>query len=44
MLPLVFKAGENVESLGLSGKEIFSIAGLSNDLAPKSEVTVTAAE
>jgi aconitate hydratase len=42
VLPLVFKPGENVDSLGLTGKEVLTIQGLSNHIAPKSEVTVTA--
>jgi aconitate hydratase len=42
VLPLVYKPGENAETLGLSGKEIFTIEGLNNDLQPKSEVTVIA--
>jgi aconitate hydratase len=33
VLPLQFREGENVESLGLSGHETFSIAGLSDGLA-----------
>jgi aconitate hydratase len=40
VLPLVFKAGENVDSLGLTGKEVLSIEGLNDQIAPKSEVTV----
>jgi len=42
VLPLQFIAGENLESLGLTGKETFTIAGLNNDLQPKSELTVHA--
>ena len=42
VLPLQFKEGENVDSLGLTGKEIFSIQGLSDGITPKSEVTVQA--
>jgi aconitate hydratase len=42
VLPLQFMPGENVESLGLSGREVFTIEGLSDDMAPKSEVTVRA--
>jgi aconitate hydratase len=33
VLPLQFREGENVESLGLSGHETFSIAGLSDGIA-----------
>jgi aconitate hydratase len=42
VLPLQFKPGENIDSLGLTGKEVISITGLSDELAPQSEVTVTA--
>jgi aconitate hydratase len=42
VLPLQFKPGEGVESLGLTGQEIFSIEGLSDDLIPQSEITVRA--
>jgi aconitate hydratase len=40
VLPLQFKAGQNAESLGLSGRETFSIAGLGGELTPRQEVTV----
>ena len=36
----VFKPGENADSLGLTGAELFSIEGLSDEITPKSEVTV----
>jgi aconitate hydratase len=42
VLPLQFKPGESVESLGLTGKELFTIERLSDDLAPASEVNVRA--
>ncbi len=42
VLPLQFKPGENLDSLGLTGKEIYSVEGLSNAIQPKSEVTVRA--
>lgn len=42
VLPLVFKAGESVTSLGLTGKEKFSIDGLTGALTPKMEITVKA--
>ena len=35
ILPLQFKAGENVESLGLTGEEIFDFPGLTQLLAEK---------
>jgi aconitate hydratase len=41
VLPLIFADGKNAESLGLSGKETYSIEGL-KDLSPRKEVTVTA--
>ena len=40
VLPLQFLPGENVESLGLSGLEVFSIAGLTS-LEPRQTLTVT---
>ena len=42
VLPLQFKPGENIDTLGLTGKEEISISGLSDDLTPQAEVTVTA--
>jgi aconitate hydratase len=42
VLPLQFRPGESVDTLGLSGKEVFEIKGLSDDTAPKSEVTLLA--
>ena len=41
VLPLEFKAGENRESLGLTGHEVFEIEGVST-LAPKKAITVHA--
>jgi aconitate hydratase len=38
--PLQFLPGQNVQSLGLTGKEVFAIAGLA--AADAREVTVTA--
>jgi aconitate hydratase len=43
VLPLQFKPGQNAESLGLTGKETFTIAGLSGELKPRQEVTVAVA-
>ena len=40
VLPLQYNDGETAESLGLTGKEVFSIEGLNN--ATAKEVTVTA--
>jgi aconitate hydratase len=42
VLPLQFKPGENLDSLGLTGKEVYSVEGLSNAIQPKSLVTVRA--
>jgi aconitate hydratase len=42
VLPLQFMHGDNVDSLGLSGREVFSIQGLDDDITPGSEVTVSA--
>ena len=42
VLPLQFKAGQNVDSLGLTGHEVFEITGISGDLKPQSEATVRA--
>jgi len=42
ILPLGFMEGQNAESLGIKGDEIFDIAGLGDDLAPKSVLTVKA--
>ncbi len=41
ILPLKFIEGENVESLGLTGEEVFDIEGLS-DMRPKAVVNVIA--
>ncbi len=41
VLPLEFKAGENRETLGLSGHEVFEIEGVAS-LAPKKQITVHA--
>jgi aconitate hydratase len=40
VLPLEFRAGENRESLGLTGREVFSIEGIAS-LAPKTAITVS---
>jgi aconitate hydratase len=42
VLPLGFMNGQNAESLGLDGSEVYDITGLSDTMQPKSEVTVTA--
>jgi len=43
VLPLVFMDGQNAESLGLTGREEFSIVGLAGGLAPGKLLTVRAA-
>ena len=40
VLPLEFKPGDNAQSLGLSGREVYDIEGIGDDLAPGQEVTV----
>jgi len=42
ILPLKFLDGQNAESLGLKGDEVFEIGGLSDKMAPKSVITVKA--
>jgi aconitate hydratase len=42
VLPLQFLTGETWKTLGLTGEERFTIAGLGNDLQPRSQVEVTA--
>jgi len=42
ILPLKFIEGQNAQSLGLTGEEVFDIEGLSDSMAPKSVVKVTA--
>jgi len=42
VLPLQFKAGENAESLGLTGEETYSLTGLATAEGPGFEVKVTA--
>jgi aconitate hydratase len=40
VLPLQFKPGEGVESLGITGRETFAVSGL-GELKPRQEVAVT---
>jgi aconitate hydratase len=42
VLPLQFLRGQTRETLGLTGKEFYSIEGLSNNLKPRQKVTVKA--
>ena len=41
VLPLIFREGENCETLGLDGSEVFTVAGLA-DIGPRSEIQVIA--
>lgn len=41
ILPLQFSAGESVESLGLTGTEVFAITGISSGLKPGMQVRVS---
>ena len=40
ILPLQFKAGQNAESLGLTGHETLTIRGLAGEIRPRQDVTV----
>lgn len=42
VLPLQFKPGENAETLGLTGREVYDILGITNDLKPHQELHVVA--
>jgi aconitate hydratase len=42
VLPLEFKAAENAATLGLTGTEVFNLAGAADDLKPRGDVTVVA--
>src|SRR5277367_5072369 len=42
VLPLEFKAGENRQTLGLTGQEVFSISGLKAGIKPRQTLTVRA--
>ncbi len=42
ILPLKFMDGQNAESLGLAGDEVYDIEGLSDEMAPQSVLTVRA--
>ena len=42
VLPLQFKEGEGMESLGLTGREVYEIGGISGDLKPLQDAVVTA--
>ena len=42
VLPLQYRAGDSAASLGLTGRETFSVVGLAAGLAPRKSVTVLA--
>ncbi len=42
VLPLQYKNGENAASLGLTGKEIFTITGIAEDISPLKELAISA--
>ncbi|MDF2628726.1 MAG: aconitase [Symbiobacteriaceae bacterium] len=42
VLPLVFKAGESLGTLGLDGTESFDVLGIGGELKPRQDVTVVA--
>jgi aconitate hydratase len=42
VLPLQFKPGESVDKLGITGREVFTIANLKNDLQVHAELAVLA--
>ncbi|MBI4057546.1 MAG: aconitate hydratase AcnA [Elusimicrobia bacterium] len=42
ILPLQFKPGENRDTLGLTGHEMYEVSGIAQDLKPKKEVLVRA--
>ncbi|MBI5168702.1 MAG: aconitate hydratase, partial [Candidatus Eisenbacteria bacterium] len=42
ILPLVYEAGQNAESLGITGRETFDVLGLTGELKPRQKVKVRA--
>ncbi len=44
VLPLQFKPGENKETLGLNGREVYHIMGISQGMKPGQELTVRVTE
>lgn len=42
VLPLQYKAGETAESLGLTGKETFTLRGIAENIKPLKEIQITA--
>jgi aconitate hydratase len=43
VLPLAYEPGQNRESLGLTGREVFTVSGIASGLVPGGTVKVTAA-
>jgi aconitate hydratase len=43
VLPLQFKSGESAATFGLTGREVYSIAGIADGLKPGATLTVQAA-
>ena len=44
VVPLEFHKGEDAQTLGLTGEEVFAIAGIAGGLSPKKQLTVTAGD
>jgi aconitate hydratase len=44
VLPLAFPAGQTAETLGLNGREVIDISGISRGVVPGGELTVTATD
>ncbi len=44
VLPLEFEPGENKETLGLTGHEVYQIEGVAKDLKPRKKLQVSAAQ
>jgi aconitate hydratase len=42
VLPLQYKDGETAQSLGITGREVFTITGIDNDMKPHKEIQITA--
>ena len=42
VLPLQYKNGETAEGMGLTGKEIFTLTGIANDIKPLKEIQIIA--
>ena len=41
VLPLQYKNGETADKLGLSGREIFTVTGITSDIKPLKEIQIT---